>query len=72
MPKVPQGEKPLTDVGGGAAHIANIAVRKIEHDSYAQLGKVSLGQARSKALAESVTVEKHSAVAKKAAMGRLG
>jgi hypothetical protein len=74
MPRGPKGEKRPADVIGGAIMIARIATGEIEEGTPPDDGKdpaaVALGRKGGKARAESMTAEKRSEIAKKAAKSR--
>lgn len=70
MPKGPQGQKRPADVIGNAVHIAKIATGEIEDTTLKQPAKRKSGLAGAKARADSLTAEKRSEIARKAASAR--
>jgi hypothetical protein len=67
MPKGPQGQKRPADTIGCAIMVAKIATGELEEESEEPSGRVRSGKAGGKARAAKLTVEKRSAIAKKAA-----
>jgi len=74
MPKGPKGEKRPADVIGAAVMVAKIATGEIEENTEADTGKDKAAQALGKkggaARAKSMSAEKRSEIAKKAAAKR--
>ena len=68
MPKGPNGEKRPGDVIGTAIMVAQIATGEIEDNR--KSGRTRSGHAGAKARADSLTTERRSGIAKKAASAR--
>ena len=70
MPKGPQGQKRPADVIGCAVHVAKIATGEIEEAPRPAPAKVRAGLDGARARAASLTPDKRSAIARKAAAAR--
>ena len=70
MPRGPRGERRPADVIGCAVHVAKIATGEIEDTRYEQPNKMKAGQAGAKARVRSLTPDKRSGIARKAATSR--
>lgn len=70
MPRGPTGERQPADTIECAAMVAKIATADIEEEVKKPSGRVRSGIAGAKARAESLSAEKRSAIARKAAASR--
>jgi len=70
MPKGPRGEKRPSDVIGCAIMVARLSTGEIAETPKPKSGKMRSGKAGGKARADSMTKEKRSAIARKAAEAR--
>ena len=70
MPRGPNGERRPADVIGNAVMVMKIATGEMEDNR--KSGRTRSGLAGGKARAESLTTERRSAIAKKAAAARWG
>ena len=68
MPKGPNGERRPADVIGGAIMVAQIATGEIEDNK--KSGRTKSGHAGAKARSKSLSAQKRSEIAKKAAAAR--